>query len=243
MVETGDVRSRKRDWVREEILAAAWELVARAGVAALSLRELAGQVGMRAPSLYTYFPSKDDLYDAMYAQGMQRFAEQMSNAPPGRDPRESLRNLARSFTAIVVQDPFRYELLFQRPIPGFVPSAESLAIGLNTLAATRKVAEAAGLADQRAFDLFMASMRGLVSMQIANEPGGKRWVRLVDEALDILVSHYTTNDPAMPDPTLTSRQRHGSGSGTRFAGPCFPWPAVFPPPAPPPVARCCSPAS
>jgi AcrR family transcriptional regulator len=185
-----DVRSRKRDWTRAEILAAAWELVRAEGVAALSLRELAARVGMRAPSLYTYFPSKNDLYDAMYAQGMRQFAEAMSGSPPGHTARETLRNRARTFVSSAVQDPFRYELLFERPIPAFVPSAESLAIGLTALAATRKVAEAAGLRGQRAFDLFMATMRGLVGMQIANEPGGDRWAGLVDEVVDILVAHY-----------------------------------------------------
>jgi AcrR family transcriptional regulator len=189
MIELVDVRSRKKDWTRAEILAAAWQLVAREGIAALSLRELAASVGMRAPSLYTYFPSKNDLYDAMYAHGMRAFAERMSNAPPGRSPQETLRSLARTFVGTAVQDPFRYELLFQRPIPGFVPSAESLAIGLTGLAATRKAAEAAGLRGEPAFDLFMATMRGLAGMQIANDPGGDRWVRLADEAVDILVAH------------------------------------------------------
>jgi hypothetical protein len=47
--------------------------------------------------------------------------------------------------------------------------------------------------DQRAFDLFMATTRGLIAMQIANEPGGDRWARLVDEAVDILVAHYATS--------------------------------------------------
>jgi AcrR family transcriptional regulator len=190
MVEPMDLRDRKRDWTRAEILTAAWDLVGREGVAALSLRELAAKVGMRAPSLYTYFPSKNDLHDAMYAQGMRQFAEHMSSSPPGHTAQETLRNRARAFVGAAVADPFRYELLFQRPIPGFVPSPESLAIGLAGLAETRNVAEAAGLRGQQAFDLFMATIRGLAGMQIANEPGGDRWVCLVDEAVDILVTHY-----------------------------------------------------
>ena len=193
MVDPVDIRSRKRDWARAEIVAAAWELVGRDGLATLSLRELAARVGMRAPSLYTYFPSKNDLYDAMYAQGMRQFAEHLSSSPPGRNAQEALRNRARAFVGAAVGDAFRYELLFQRPIPGFVPSPQSLAIGLTGLAETRQVAEAAGLRGQQAFDLFMATMRGLAAMQIANEPGGDRWVRLVDEAVDILVTHYASS--------------------------------------------------
>jgi hypothetical protein len=45
----------------------------------------------------------------------------------------------------------------------------------------------------------MATTRGLVAMQIANEPGGERWVGLVEEAVDILISHYTSGAlPAAP---------------------------------------------
>ncbi len=50
---TPDVRTRKRERTRAEILAAAWELVRRDGIAGLSLRDLAAGAGMRAPSLYT----------------------------------------------------------------------------------------------------------------------------------------------------------------------------------------------
>jgi len=193
MVEPSHVRSRKRDWTRAEILSAAWELARREGIAALSLRELAAKVGMRAPSLYTYFPSKNDLYDTMYAQGMREFAQQLSSSPPGRDPVEKLRYRVKAWVAAAVEDPFRYQLLFDRPIPGFVPTPASLAITLACLAETREVAEGAGLRGERAVDLFMATTRGLVGMQIANEPGGDRWVRLLDEAVDILVAHYASS--------------------------------------------------
>jgi AcrR family transcriptional regulator len=185
-----DVRTRKRERTRAEILAAAWELVRRDGIAGLSLRDLAAGVGMRAPSLYTYFPSKNALFDAMFAEGMRQFAEQILASPSGRNAAEALRNRARTFVRVAVEDPFRYQLLFQRPIPGFAPSDESLAIGLSTLASTRELAEAAGLRVQRALDLFMATTHGIAGMQIANEPGGDRWARLVDEAVDMLVAHH-----------------------------------------------------
>jgi len=194
MVGARDVRVRKREWARAEILAAAWRLVRSDGIAALSMRDLAAEVGMRAPSLYNYFPSKNHLLDAMYAQGMQQMDELVRNSPRGRNPRETLRNRARAFVAGAVQDPFRFQLLFERPIPGFVPSPESLAVGLTRMKETSEMAVAAGLRGQRELDLFMAITRGLVAMQIANEPGGDRWVSLVDEGVDILIAHYTATD-------------------------------------------------
>ena len=186
------IRSRKRDWIRGQVLDAAWELARREGIAALSLRELAAAVGMRAPSLYHYFPSKEALYDAMYAQGMRQLADSIQSSPPGSNARETLRNGARTFVTAAAEDPTRFELLFHRPIPGFVPSSEHLAIGLINLATTRQMAATAGLRSDRAFDLFMAVTHGLVAMQIANEPGGDRWIRLVDEAVDLLVGEHAS---------------------------------------------------
>lgn len=191
MVKELDVRSRKRAWARAEILSAAWELVRSRGIAALSMRDLAAQVGIRAPSLYTYFPSKNDLFDAMYSDGMRQMDEFVRDSPRGKSPQETLRNRAKAFVGAAVQDPVRFQLLFERPIPGFVPSPSSLSIGVTRMHETADMAEAAGLPGQKGLDLMMATTRGLVAMQIANEPGGDRWVGLVEEAVDILLAHYT----------------------------------------------------
>ena len=194
MEERKRMPDRRREWTRAEILNAAWEIARRDGIAALSLREIAAKVGMRAPSLYTYFPSKNALYDAMYAQGMREFAEQLGNSPPGRDPQQRFRNRVKAWANAAVEDPFRFELLFQRPIPGFTPSAESLAIGLTSLEETRRIAAAAGLRSRRSLDMLLGVTRGLAGTQNANEPGGRRWVGLIDEALDILIAHYARSD-------------------------------------------------
>jgi hypothetical protein len=36
----------------------------------------------------------------------------------------------------------------------------------------------------------MATTHGIAGMQIANEPGGDRWARLADDAVDMLVAHH-----------------------------------------------------
>ncbi|HLY33123.1 MAG TPA: TetR/AcrR family transcriptional regulator [Jatrophihabitantaceae bacterium] len=202
-LDEADLRSRKQQWTRAQILDAAWDLARRDGLAVISLRELAAAVGMRAPSLYHYFPSKNALYDAMYADGMQQFNERLEASRPGRDAVATLRNRARSFVDAAVSDPARYELLFHRPVPGFEPSPSHLAAAMSGLAKTRDIATAAGIKGERAFDLFLATTRGLIAMQIANEPGGTRWTRLVDEAVTMFVANYAS-------PASTSRgPKHG----------------------------------
>jgi AcrR family transcriptional regulator len=204
MIEARDVRSRKRDRTRTEIVAAAWELVRRDGVAALSLRNLAELTGMRVPSLYTCFRSENDIYDAMYAQGMRRFADQLEQASAGATARETLRNRARAFVQIALEDQRRFELLFERPVPGFAPSAEHLAIGTIALRRTAVLASEADLVSQGAFDMFMATIRGLIALQIANEPDGDRWARLVDDVVDMFVAN--TGEPT----TIGAPARRGA---------------------------------
>ena len=50
---------------QEEIIAAALELLNDSGLSALSLREIAKRLNIRAPALYWYFKSKEDLVDYM----------------------------------------------------------------------------------------------------------------------------------------------------------------------------------
>lgn len=66
-----DRRTACRQATIEEILAVAVDLMARDGVAGLSLSAVARGAGMKPPSLYGYFPSKVALCDALFARGRQ----------------------------------------------------------------------------------------------------------------------------------------------------------------------------
>ena len=65
---TRDRRAERRAATRAEILEAAWALARIHGLAGLSLRDVARTIGMRPPSLYWYFESKQAIYDEMFAQ-------------------------------------------------------------------------------------------------------------------------------------------------------------------------------
>ena len=59
----------RRAAVEREVLDAAWSVMAREGAAALSVREVARAVGLRQQSLTHYFPTKQALLDALFADG------------------------------------------------------------------------------------------------------------------------------------------------------------------------------
>ena len=185
-----DTRAIRRDATRARILAVAWDLARRDGLAAITLREVARRVGMRAPSLYTYFPSKNAMYDAMYAEAARQLAGTLAGLPQAGDPRETLRGRMRLFTGFCVADPVRYQIVFERPVPGFEPAPESFQITAAALAGTRADMQAAGVAGEPALDMFRALITGLVSLQVANDPGGDRWARLQDDAFDMFFAHY-----------------------------------------------------
>jgi AcrR family transcriptional regulator len=169
---------------RDEILEAAWRLARVRGLAGFSLRDLALAVRMRHQSLYTYFPSKQAIYDAMFAQGFRVLAEQRAVLPVGRDPVLALRQGARAFLAFCVADPVRYQLMFERVVPDFVPSAPSMALAAHALRYLERWLGAAGLTDPTDVDLVRALLTGLAGQQLANDPGGTRWTGLVDRAID-----------------------------------------------------------
>jgi hypothetical protein len=97
----------------------------------------------------------------------------------------------RNFVRFCTEDPVRYQLLFQRTIPGFEPSAESYAHAVEGLGIVRQQLADLGLTDQKALDLLTAIGNGLADQQISNDPGGDRWTRLVDDAMEMLFDHMT----------------------------------------------------
>jgi AcrR family transcriptional regulator len=189
---TVDRRQARRDATKAEILEAAWEIVRAEGLAALSLRDLAKRVGMQAPSLYQYFESKNAIYDAMFAEGNRQLLARYGTLRRTDDPVRDLRAGARVFVEFCAEDAARYQLLFQRTIPGFEPSPESYAVAIEVFDLGRERLARAGFSEQRAMDLWTALVAGLSAQQIANDPGGTRWLRLIDEVVDMYIAHMKT---------------------------------------------------
>ena len=189
----GDRRAQRHSSTRQEILDAAWRLSRERGLTNWSLRDVAEAVGMRAPSLYVYFDSKNALYDAMFAEGYTQLFAHYADLPRDGDPRGLLHTAARLFFDFCVEDPARYQLLFLRTIPGFEPSEASYALALKPLEDMQEVLVAAGAGTPEHLDLWTALLTGLTSQQVSNDPGGDRWSRLVDRAVDMFLAAATSD--------------------------------------------------
>ena len=146
---------------------------------------------MRAQSLYSYFDSKHAIYDAMYAQGSREYVDREAHLPLNGEPLHDLKVVMRFFVEFCTEDPVRYPLLFQRTIPGFEPSAESFAISVASLEALQAHLAEMGIDDPHDVDLLTAVGTGLTDQQISNDPGGDRWTRLIDEAMEMYFDHVS----------------------------------------------------
>ena len=176
---------------RAAILDAAWEVARADGIAGLTLRAVAGRVGMRAPSLYSHFASKHDIYDAMFGQAWQAYDDSFAALDLPDDPREVLRLLARTYVAFALADLPRYQLMDQRVIADFQPGPENYAPAVRVLERFRTTyARIAGEVRDDDVDLFIVMLSGLVGTQWSNDPGGTRYVRQIDRLVDMLADEF-----------------------------------------------------
>jgi AcrR family transcriptional regulator len=182
-----DLRTRRRDETRREILEAAWEVSRAAGLTGFTLRDVADRVGMRAPSLYSHFDSKHAIYDAMFGQAWSAYEAVIGPARRylSDDPRETAHAIARGFFDFATAEPVRYQLMNQRVVPGFEPSPESYAPSVRVLELGHAVMAERGLADPDDFTILIATVGGLIDQQLANDPGGDRFARLLPRAVDL----------------------------------------------------------
>ncbi len=193
-------RQRNRQEMIDNILSIAREMMRADGVAALSLNGIARRLGMTPPALYTYFDSKHAIYDALFKIGFEEFGRRMRKLTLEKvSPYEHLKAVFEEYMAFALENPELYQLMMQRPIPGFVPSAESMAVSLDNLQESSewfaRFFEESGLepgmpADE-ARDLLFALTGGLTDLHLANDPelpvGQGRFGKLTGRAAQLFI--------------------------------------------------------
>lgn len=191
-------RQRNRREMIQAILDAAQAVMREEGVAALNLHEVARRVQLRTPSLYTYFPGKMALYDALYQLGLRLYTDrsQQLDQPP-TSYWERYRAALVNYMTFAQQYPELYQLVFEHPVPGFVPSEQSQELGRRLLAHTddilRKAIDTGIIAPtiplSQARDLTLAMQHGLAALHLANDPdlpvGSGRFGSLIDAVVEL----------------------------------------------------------
>jgi catechol 2,3-dioxygenase-like lactoylglutathione lyase family enzyme/AcrR family transcriptional regulator len=179
----------RRQAALREVLDAAWALMEREGVAALSMRELSRSLGIRPQSVAHYFPTKPALLDALFRDGFIDLAGRLHEAAGrGAVPADALVGAVSTVLAFSASSPARYHLMLQRTVPGFTPTPESQRVALDTLALLLDRLTGAGISDPADVDVFRGLVNGLAAEQIANDPGGRRFIGRAEHAVRLFLA-------------------------------------------------------
>lgn len=98
---------------RDQVLRAAEALFARAGYRGVGLREIAAQVGIRAPSLFKHFASKHALYNAVLLSIFARLRELTDCLERDAPFAQRLEEFVSGYVDLVAVDPNVAPLLFR----------------------------------------------------------------------------------------------------------------------------------
>jgi AcrR family transcriptional regulator len=184
---------------REEILAAALKLFTEFGVYAVSTRQIAQAVGISQPTLYAYFPTKDDIGAELHGRAFALLAQRLAAGDHGvAETPACVATMLRIYVDFGLENPDMYRIAFMADQArnwwrgGDVALSPATQSTYGVLLAEITKLHARGLTidlePQAITQSVWAGMHGLVSLLIAKP--GFPWVErehLIASHLDIIV--------------------------------------------------------
>jgi AcrR family transcriptional regulator len=145
----------------DEVVVAARRLLEEEGAGALTMRRLAEQLGIKAPSLYKHLPDKAALEAAIIATGLEeaavRFEQAVDSAMTGGDAAgggaAAISALAAAYREFALAHPHLYRLMHNGPLP-----RQHLPAGVDDRAAAPVMRVAGSRARARALWAFAHGM-------------------------------------------------------------------------------------
>lgn len=160
--------------LRDELLAAAGRLLEASGdPEAVTLRAVAREAGVAAPSVYLQFADRDALLQAVFVEHFARFQQDVEAAvATGRDPASRLVLGCLAYLRFAEEHPGAYRVIFETTYPRWPELATAELPGMSAFQVLVDAVAAcidAGLARpgdpfQIATDLWVA-MHGMVSLR------------------------------------------------------------------------------
>jgi AcrR family transcriptional regulator len=182
----------------DEIVSAALALIDRTGTdEAVTLRAVARQIGIAAPSIYAHFADRHAILQAVVIRIFGQLVEtiETSLSAAGDDPVERLTVGCTAYVEFGLAHPARYDALFSQ----------------------RRIAVLAGAADSR--DRIPVGPDGLPRMQF----GAEAFATLLDGLEACVRSGRSASTDVLTDATAVWVALHGAVT-LRVAIPGFPWP-------------------
>lgn len=119
------LRERRRAQVVADVRSAAHRQLETVGPAALSLREVAREVGMAVSALYRYYAGRDALLTDLLVRAFDSHAAAVEAASAQASaPMDAVRSALLAYRAWGIQHPADFGLAYGAPVPGYVAPAE-----------------------------------------------------------------------------------------------------------------------
>lgn len=115
---------------RERLCAAAEKLFAERGPDAVTMRQLAAELGVSPMTPYRYFDDKDDILAAIRTNGFTRFADALEIARNGAEgARAKGRAVGDAYVTFALEHPHAYKLMFDLNQPDIEKYPDLVAAG------------------------------------------------------------------------------------------------------------------
>jgi AcrR family transcriptional regulator len=161
---------------RERLCEAAERLFAEKGPDAVTMRQLASELGVSPMTPYRYFKDKDDILAAVRANGFDRFAEALETArASAKGGRAKGAAVGEAYIAFAFEHPHTYKLMFDLNQPHEKDYPELVRAGLRareTMSAWVKDMAAEGLLTGDPVQIgamFWAAAHGAIVLELAGK--------------------------------------------------------------------------
>ena len=162
---------------RERLCAAAERLFAERGPDAVTMRQLASELGVSPMTPYRYFQDKDEILAAVRANGFNRFAEALEKASDraGGDARHKGAAVGDAYVTFALEHPHTYKLMFDLNQPDEGKYPELVEAGRRARATLRDyvkglIAEGVLAGDPETVEtMFWAAAHGAVVLELSGK--------------------------------------------------------------------------
>jgi AcrR family transcriptional regulator len=202
---TGTNSDRKDFAARDRLLLAATELLDEAAGGPVSTREITERAGVRAPTLYHHFGSKQALLDAVVSHGFKEFLSRRANRE-SNDPLEDVRAGWDSHVAFGLEFPGAYAHIYGNVKPG-VPCGVTEDVHAHLLRALQPAASQGRLlvSAAEAATRILAACSG-VTLTLIQQPAAERDLGLSERMRESVLASISDAAETSPPNAPAARQ-------------------------------------
>jgi AcrR family transcriptional regulator len=126
-------RDRRHLDTREEILAAARELLLEVGPEALSLRQVARRAEFSPAALYTYFSSRDEIIASLFVESLERLHAYLRRVSTDLPLRTRVVELGMAYLDFGRENPMDLRCVLSATSQAGLASSSAMALGLSAI--------------------------------------------------------------------------------------------------------------